>query len=108
MKDRFLLRIWDDKKQKMIYGARKGEMNPSWVLACCYANDVEPYQCTGRKDVNEKLIFEGDIVEEYNEDGLICIKEVRFIENTMCGFNINTEYDYKIIGNVDATPDLLI
>lgn len=63
--------------------------------------------CTGRKDVNGKPIFSGDIVREYDEYGYVMIKEVVFLEDVMFGFNINVEFDYEIIGNIYENPELL-
>lgn len=72
---------------------------------------VGKLQCTGLKDINEKLIFEGDILEEKN----ISIGEVTFSNG---GFNIyykdscETHYisaqnPFKIIGNIHENPELL-
>ena len=55
--------------------------------------------CTGRKDVYGKLIFSGDIVKEYNSYRYVMTKTVDLLEDAMFGFNLNSEFDYEIIGN---------
>lgn len=64
-------------------------------------------QCTGKKDKTGKLIFEGDIVREYDQYGYVKTKVVVFLEDVMFGFNINVEFDYEIIGNIYENPELL-
>lgn len=54
--------------------------------------------CTGRKDKTGNLIFDGDIVREYNSYGYVKVKTVEFLEDVMSGFNLNSEFDYEIIG----------
>lgn len=35
------------------------------------------------------------------------VKDIRFIGDVMFGFNINSTYNYEIIGNVYENPGLL-
>ena len=89
-------------------------------------------QCTGLKDKNDKLIYEGDIVKyfcpaEYCSDGVHKCPECYSGENGSVHYdedlamyeyrsksdecpltdNINTEEDLEIIGNIYENPELL-
>ena len=93
IKDRFSFRVWDIHKNRYLgQGIHSSELeeeeaiqihfpthiNPSYLLACDDYQVIE--QCTGLRDKNGKLIFDGDILRSpYG-----AIRTVRWVSNAGC------------------------
>ena len=120
MQDRFLVRIWDKERQEYHHGMEvfdymRGLLNPDkYVME----------QCTGLKDKNGELIYEGDICRikgtyydcdyhEYFEVDDIEIVEslekffgeamVKGVYSALGCDNLQVE----VIGNIHENPELL-
>lgn len=132
MEDRFKFRVWD-KKIELWKGNYKDEQMPQCNLRCDtgeieiinkdYAREnFVIMQCTGLKDKNGKLIYEGDIVKKIDSNALgyyrerIC--EISWDDNFhMYGITTTLgdgyglyEYDspqLEIIGNIYENSELL-
>lgn len=137
MKDKYRFRAWDKHEKKYIYGVERGldvvsQAGNIRVLSIAEIDDSERYvleQCSGLKDSQGQLIYEGDIVqitekenEIYKERLLITLKNGIFWAND----NDDSEYselvtvdemvnddaetfeilDNRIIGNIHEGPRL--
>lgn len=121
MNERFKFRVWDVQEQKYLYFdlSNKGSISDFEYFATeeapdyneqikcpdsnCWALIIE--QCTGLKDKNGKLIYEGDIVktEWFDEKN---IYQVVWDEKMGCFCFENADVT-EVIGNVHENPDLL-
>lgn len=119
MQDRFKFRIpmFTDKGTFMDF--QHLELGDFIECTLCGTNG-EPQQCTGIKDKNGKLIYEGDIVIQREENagpskklviwekdggylGLKYLKKSFFGVVTFHRFG----YTYEVIGNIYENPELL-
>lgn len=124
MQDRFKFRVWLKEliKPRMTYtnglSINKNQIDDS---------DNIVMQCTGSKDQNGKLIYEGDIVKMINTE--VNFEQVRLVVFKDCAFQFNlpnsmqidkplycwainylNHYKYidlEVIGNIYENPELL-
>lgn len=114
MQDRFKFRVWDKASKKMheVWGFSK--MSVSFGDAKVHSlshNECVLMQCTGLKDKNGKLIFEGDIVRNGLHNNLIEWFKGGFWVN---GFINGARWEIhqyhqslEVIGNIHENPELL-
>lgn len=136
--DRFKFRVWNKQsncytKERMFYINEFGSLlkyersrstvyinaDSPCVMGFCGCNYIIE-QCTGLKDKNGKLIYEGDILKiKWNNDGYPRYYEVNFedgafgIKPLECNDWLDSEYlsdipqETLIIGNIHENPELL-
>lgn len=122
MQDRYKYRVWDKNLKVMYpvwsltpYGAVVDDLNIAKREISF--NDCDVMQCTGLKDKNGKLIYEGDIVLSLatkSHTGVVCWdKEKAYFKINGKGIAYNalqtlhSENAFEVIGNIYENPELL-
>ena len=110
--DRFSFRAWHKKEKVMLSETLKGDVFRWW-------HDPQPLaimQCTGLKDRNGKLIYDGDIVKgsimDYAGNFAVFVYDgcfrIKADDNYFPCLGECCPSDYlKVIGNIYENPELL-
>lgn len=123
MNDRFKFRVWDKINDRWLKSTLL-DIDTGYLLG--YYDNQQAYkrryvlqQCTGLKDKNGKLIYEGDIINCFDcrpcsrsfplvEKGIITYKKAQFIVNTKFSEYLFEDIeDIEIIGNIYENKELL-
>lgn len=113
MNDRFRFRAWDKWKHTYIYDAQDTWDN-EWaeffglMVDDSHGSRFAVEQCTGLKDKNGKLIYEGDILKSGIHYYQVVWHEGKFVLNKGCkNYPIGGCDLMEIIGNIHENPELL-
>ena len=118
MQDRFKYRAWDKENKKYIYDVEKGlefystagNLRVMTLAEIAESSKYDLEQCTGLKDKNGKLIYEGDIVTGFfNNNKVIWDKSSFCVDDGSGVFDELTKSSEEstIIGNIHENPELL-
>ena len=140
--DRFRFRAWDKKNKRMLYNIENAydgsgvEDKKGNDVETCYVDCFSsffPYddndkneefvveQCTGLKDKNGRLIYEGDIVKITGDimtmplKYMDCLFKVIWADIGFCfemldendGLGFCECWEYEVVGNIHENPELL-
>lgn len=121
MQDRFKFRAWlhsEGLTPKMVYDIEKMDNFRTWIAQ----EDKDPVmQCTGLRDKNGKLIFEGDIVAHINSGCFATIEYLSSSYSLMAHIRRMDDFvpieeicyteaegtPFEVIGNIYENPELL-
>lgn len=115
MQDRFLMRVYDPITKSMIYDMPLIYTQLKYIAQGFSCEDLKLMQCTGLKDKNGKLIYEGDFLKlnEYKLPVEVKRNNLGFElyrkPTRLVGYH-NDKYipeDCEVIGNIFNNPELL-
>lgn len=105
MKDRFNFRVPTFTDKGTFLGFDYIQLG-DFILVSLAGYFEEPQQCTGIRDINKKLVYEGDIVRFFNkytgkQKGEVIFKEesLSFLIKYSLGEEEVTKYSLEVIGN---------
>lgn len=116
MNNRFLMRFWLIEEKKMVYQPNPeimvGYPDVAWYCKTLGDKSIQ-MQCTGRKDKNGILVYEGDILSLDGECFLVKWDEIddRCVHGH--GFNFKSGETFNdmdggdVVGNIYENPDIL-
>ena len=124
MNDRFKFRYFNKGSKRMYYGQgfyiQKLGNDPCNIIFfdneehshLQWKPDVIPMQCTGLKDKNGKLIYEGDIIafiNPYENNKILAIPVKWEYSPFLTGFSLTKDFarDVEVIGNIYENKELL-
>lgn len=100
MKDRFKYRYWDKRINKMFYPER----NDNFSYYVNNSDIIETMQCTGLKDKNNKLIYEGDILDLYVSSKKLYRYEVKYEIGSFMLVSQDEIFDFPNVWNDYVYP----
>lgn len=114
--DRFKFRVWDIRRKLYITNGTIDMRNG--IFATLGFEEVKKFileQCTGLKDKNGNLIYEGDLLQFKNNGAIYIIKYKPYKSCAFCCCAGNYCFTLKddsssyveIIGNIHENPELL-
>ena len=107
MQDRLKFRCWDDYNREML-DLQEQDTNPYNISDFAQHNIM---QCTGLKDKNGKLIYEGDVVKD-DHDAWHYVRWVydswQLFPCTQNNYTIGiVDDEIEVIGNIYENPELI-
>jgi uncharacterized phage protein (TIGR01671 family) len=119
--ERYLFRAKKFGNSGFIYGNyaqyNHNGLKGDYIINACGIYRIKPGtvgQCTGLRDKNENLIFEGDVVKYIHKDDkaqnitTVCFENYGWsLKNTALPFSIFAKTEMEIIGNIYDNPEMV-